>query len=210
MHRILFFLCLGMLLIAACTSSNKKSEETKSTTDTTATTPVPAYTQGLDEVITGFTHAYLRRNQTKINTFIHPDLGLYVIYRPGAADTYQKIDHLDFDNPTPEHFPYTTFEHNYTLRFEKLPVFDCGKEKWDKRGFFCDTTTQANQLTSIATFDREFNGVSAREVEEIRQIEKNTYRVILTQNENLIFHVKKYHDKWYVIVLDRAYGWCDA
>src|SRR5690606_22318529 len=165
MHRILFFLCLGMLLIAACTSSNKKSEETKSTTDTTATTPVPAYTQGLDEVITGFTHAYLRRNQTKINTFIHPDLGLYVIYRPGAADTYQKIDHIDFDNPTPAHVPYCTFERNYTLRFEELPVFDCGKAKWDMRRFFCDATTQAKQLTWIATFYREFNGVSAREVE---------------------------------------------
>ena len=77
-------------------------------------------------------------------------------------------------------------------------------------GFVCDTTAQATALTEIASFDYEFNGIDAVELAEIKQLEKDTFRVILTKNENLIFHIKNYDGKWYVMVLDRAYGWCDA
>ncbi|MBD1421026.1 hypothetical protein [Sphingobacterium chuzhouense] len=209
MKNISIFICCYVILMTSCTSSNKKTEETKDTMDT-PTAIFPEDTQGISEVITRFTRAYLSQDKEKANALIHPDLGLYVIYRPGAADTYEKLDSIDFSRPTPEYFPYVTFENDYALTFEKLPVFDCGEEKWDKLGFFCDTTSQANQLTTIATFDHEFNGISDDELTEIKQLEKDTFRVILTKDENLIFHVKKYQDKWYVFVLDRAYGGCDA
>src|SRR5690606_9260075 len=124
--------------------------------------------------------------------------------------TRRSSDLIDFNRPVPEYFPYTTFENDYVLTFEKLPAFDCGEEKWDKLGFFCDTTSQARQLTTIATFDQEFNGMNEADLVAIKQLEKDTFRVILTRDENLIFHVKKHQDKWYVFVLDRAYAWCDA
>lgn len=209
MKNISIFICCYVILMASCTSSNKKTEDTKDSINT-PTAVFPEDTQGISEVITRFTRAYLSQDNEKANALINADLGLYVIYRPGAADTYERIDSINFSRPIPEYFPYTAFENDYALTFEKLPIFDCGEEKWDKLGFFCDTTSQANQLTTIATFDHEFNGISDDELAEIKQLEKDTFRVILTKDESLIFHVKKYQDKWYVFVLDRAYGGCDA
>lgn len=164
----------------------------------------------MTETIIRFSEAYIAQNNEEANALIHPELGLYIIYRPGAANTYEKVDRIDFNDPFPEYFPYTTFESDYILTFEELPVFDCGKERWNKLGFFCDTTTQANDLTEIASFDHEFNGIDDAALAEIEQLENDTFRVILTKDENLIFHIKQYQGKWYVFVLDRAYGWCDA
>ncbi|MFD1769338.1 hypothetical protein [Sphingobacterium suaedae] len=200
-------LCCFIIVCSSCTSSNKKTEER---TDSVRTPITTEETQLISEVITRFARAYISQDNQKANALINPKLGLYIIYRPGAADSYEHVDSIDFQSPIPTHFPYTKFENDYVLTFDKLPVYDCGGEKWDKLGFFCDTTTQANQLTQIAKFKQEFDEKNAAEVSKISEIEKDTYRVILTKNENLIFHIKKFEGAWYVIVLDRAYGWCDA
>lgn len=209
MSNIYTFLCGCILFMASCTSSTKKSDEAKDSIDT-PTIAFPTDTEGMTETITRFSSAYINQDNEKANALIHPELGLYIIYRPGAADTYERVDSIDFNKPIPQYFPYTTFENDYSLTFEELPIFDCGEEKWDKLGFVCDTTAQATALTEIASFDYEFNGIDAVELAEIKQLEKDTFRVILTKNENLIFHIKNYDGKWYVMVLDRAYGWCDA
>lgn len=195
------------LFTTSCNSSNKKTEEQKDSVNTTARTDE---TQAITEVITRFTRAYISQDNGKANALIHPKLGLYIIYRPGAMDTYERVDSIDFNKPVPEHFPYPTFENNYVLTFDKLPTYDCGEEKWDKLGFIADTTAQANQLTQIAEFKQEFKEIDAAAVSSIAELEKDSYRVVLTNAENLIFHVKKYEGAWYVIALDRAYGWCDA
>lgn len=209
MKNISFFICCCLILLASCNSSDNKTEETKDTVET-PTAVFPEDTQAISEVITRFVRAYINQDAEKANALIHPDLGLYIIYRPGAMDTYVRVDSMDFDVPVPDYFPYPTFDNDDVLTFEKLPVFDCGKEKWDKMGFFCDTTSQADQLTTIAAFNHEFDGISDEELAEIKQLENDTYRVILTKDDNLIFHVKKYNDKWYVFALDRAYAGCDA
>ena len=203
------FICCCLLFLAACSSSTKKTEETKDTVETSTAT-FPEDTQGISEVITHFANAYLSQDNEKANTYIHPDLGLYVIYRPGVSDIYERVDSLDFSKPIPAYFPYTSFKSEYTLTFGALPAYDCGLQKWDKLGFYCDTTSQADQLTAIATFQREFNDVSNSELEEIKRLEKDTFRVILAKDEHLIFHVKKHQDNWYIFLLDRAYAGCDA
>ncbi|KGE14729.1 hypothetical protein [Sphingobacterium deserti] len=208
MRKIILAFCCVATLLAACNSSNKKSEETK---DSVSTTMRPSdEAQAMTEVITRFTRAYLSQDSEKANALIHPDLGLYIIYRPGAMDNYQQVERLDFKKPVPEHFPYTSFENDYVLSFAELPHYDCGGEKWDKLGFFCDSTKQANQLAQITAFKQEFEQIDATTVNTIKELEKDSYRVILTNAENLIFHIKKYKGSWYVTVLDRAYGWCDA
>lgn len=207
MRKLALAFCATALLLAACNPSSKKTEEKKDS----VTLAVPtADTQAITEVITRFARAYLSQDNEKANALIHPQLGLYVIYRHGAMDTYLRVDSLDFKKPVPEHFPYTTFSNDYTLSFEAVPSYDCGGEKWDKLGFFCDTTLQADQLTAIGKFKLEFKEINEAALTEIQSLEKDSYRVVLTNAENLIFHVKKYQGAWYVLVLDRAYGWCDA
>src|SRR5690606_1099570 len=209
MKNFSIFICSCLILIASCTSSNKKNEGAKDSLDIQAAV-FPEDTHGISDVIPRFARAYISQDNEKANALIHPDSGLYVVYRPGAADAYEKVDSLDFSRPVPDYFPYPIIENNDALSFEALPVFDCGSETWDKEGFVCDTTSQARQLTEIATFNYEFEGITEAELHEIKQQENDTFRIILTNGDGLIFHVKKYQDKWYVFVLDRGYGGCDA
>lgn len=210
MRKLTLALCCliaVLTVITACNSSSKKTEEKKDSVDV----PIASdESQAITEVVTRFARAYISQDNEKANALIHPELGLYIIYRPGAMDTYERVDGIDFTKPVPQHFPYTTFENDYVLTFDKVPTYDCGGEKWNKLGFVCDTTMQANLLTEIAKFKQEFKEVDAATVSQIAELEKDTYRVVLTNAENLIFHIKKYEGAWYVLVLDRAYGWCDA
>lgn len=208
-YLTLIFLASLCFTWTSCSNSSKKNKDQVETADTSAVI-FPDDTRDLTEVITRFVRAYSSQDNQKANALIHPDLGLYIIYRPGAADTYTHVDSLDFNKPIPEFYPYVKFSNAYTPQFDALPVFDCGSNRWDKLGFYCDTTQQASQLTKIAAFEHDFGQKSEAEVAEIEALEQDTYRVILTQEDNLIFHVKKYQDKWYIFVLDRAYGGCDA
>ncbi|MEJ5055229.1 hypothetical protein [Sphingobacterium sp. MYb382] len=210
MKNSFLFMSIILLVTVACGPTKKQNEEKKdSVTTLVDTTSIPV-TANLKEVITEFAQAYVSQDQQKINTHINPELGLYIIYRPGAGDEYTHVDSINFKKPVPEHFPYGKISTTDLISFAKLPEFDCGTDRWSKLGFFCDTTKTPNQLSTIINFKKEFEPISSSEVSKIQTIEKDSYRVILTRGDNLIFHVKKYKDAWYVITLDRAYGWCDA
>lgn len=213
MFRNWFVLSLVFLLLVGCNQKSKNST-TEQTNDTVVNIiPVTVEEQNqLSEVITRFVRAYNSKDNAKINALIHPELGIYIIYRPGAADTFIRMDSLDFSKPVPEVFAYPDFSTEYALTFDKLPTFDCGTEKWDKLGFVCDTTSHPNQLSNIAAFEEEFNEnqFSEAELNKIEIAEKESYRVIVTADIPLIFHVRKYKGAWYVMTLDRAYAGCDA
>lgn len=202
------FFSLVLVLSVSCRETKKQQEETKDTLATVVDSPLDS--PSMQDVILGFVAAYNDQDTAKLNAYIHPDLGLYIIYTPGVGDVYQKVQGLDFKNPVPEHFPYNKVNHDYSLRFESLPEFDCSKDRWTKKGFFCDSTATPDQLALILDFKKDYESIPKAETEQIKMIEKDSYRVILTKNDNLIFHIKRYKDAWYVTVLDRAYGWCDA
>lgn len=200
-------------LLAGCNPA-KKTENKQVTRDTT-TLVSPQEKQEehpLSKVITAFAQAYALKDNAKANALIHPDLGLYIIYRPGAGDTFVQVDRLDFSKPVPSVYAYTDLTIADSLQYASLPHFDCGTEKWDKVGFYCDTTTHPNQLSTIAAFEKEFeeDKFSEDALINLEKAEKESYRVILTANAPLIFHVRKYRGQWYVTALDRAYGGCDA
>jgi len=210
MRNSFLFIVLILLVTAACRPTKKQNEEKKDSVTTPIDTNSVPVTSSLQEVITEFAQAYIKQDQQKINAHIHPELGLYIIYRPGAGDEYTHVDSINFKKSVPEHFPYGKISASDLISFAKLPEFDCGTDRWSKLGFFCDTTKTPKQLSIILNFKKEFEAVSPAEISKIQNIEKDSYRVILTRGDNLIFHVKKYKDAWYITTLDRAYGWCDA
>lgn len=209
---------LGLIvLILMVISCNQKSKTTQTDQQDSIVVVSPTTIEEknqLAEVITRFVRAYASKDNSKANALIHPSLGIYIIFRPGAADNFVHVDSLDFARSVPEVYAYGDFSTEHALTFESLPVFDCGTEKWDKQGFFCDTTAHPNQLSNIAAFEEQFNETeySDEELEELEKSEKESYRVIVTGNavDPLIFHVRKYQGSWYVTTLDRAYGGCDA
>jgi hypothetical protein len=208
--------CISLVLLFALFIScnqGKKSEKTTNQDSVVTVIPVTVEEQNhLSEVITRFARAYSSKDNAKANALIHPDLGIYIIYRPGAGDTFVKMDSLDFANPIPEVFAYPELKTDYPLTYEKLPAFDCGTENWDKMGFVCDTTSHPNQLSNIAAFEDEFdeNKFSDDDLIQIERAEKESYRIIITSEYPLVFHVRKFKGAWYVTTLDRAYAGCDA
>jgi hypothetical protein len=172
MKRLYFLPILFVLLIfAACNNRNKNTEADSNQDSISGTVPITAeQVQDISEVITRFVRAYSNKDNEKANRLIHPQLGLYIIYRPGAADSFMHTDSLDFNNPMPNYYPYPDFENEYALTFEELPVFSCNDFTWNKQGLFCDTTTRPTQLTRIALFENEFNE-GAYSATELRQLE---------------------------------------
>ena len=212
--NILYFLSIGLLLFASCNNS-KKSDKQQQDSIPQVSMNNPEEIQQISEVISRFARAYLSQDNDKINALINPETGIAIIHRPGVADTYTLVDSIDFKNPVPAHYAYETFQNDQVLTFAPIPEFDCGKDKWTKIGFFCDTTasTTHKPLETIAKFLAEFEDVKFDEAKkkEIEALENGAYRVILAQEKNsLIFHVKKFKNGWFVTILDRAYGSCDA
>jgi len=213
MKKAILVFFIAVTLLSACNQGNKQTQKDTSPDTSTQVTPhTPEEVQSISEVITRFVRGYASRDNEKVNQLIHPDLGLTIIYRPGASDNFTKVDSIDFDHPVPEYYAYPTLENEYALTFDKLPEFSCDTEKWDKQGFICDTTAHPQQLTQIAAFANEFNeGEYDKDtLEKIKQNENASFRVIVTNKNPLIFHVQRYDGKWYVTVLDRAYAGCDA
>lgn len=212
MRKIWIGLLTLMTLIISC-NQGKKTDKVTSQDSIAVVTPTTMDEQNqLSEVITRFARAYTSKDNAKANALIHPELGIYIIYRLGASDTFVKMDSLDFSQPVPEVFAYPDLKLDYSLAYEALPSFDCGTEKWNKLGFICDTTAHPNQLSNIAAFEDEFeeDKFSEDDLIKIEIAEKESYRIIITAQHPLIFHVRKYNNAWYVTTLDRAYAGCDA
>jgi len=195
----------------SCNQPNNKQKENKDSVANPLRVDVIANNE-VQHLIDSFVKAYEQRNDAAVNQLIHPDLGLTIIYRPGVADTFTKIETFDFKKPIPAYYAYPEAKSSYNLTFDKLPDYDCATEKWNKVGLYCDTTVRPVQLSQIVAFELEFepHKYAKEQISEIQKSEKDSYRVILTGENPLVFHLQKYNDNWYVTVLDRAYGGCDA
>lgn len=212
MYRYIYTFLVITLILSACTNNDSKKSQTQ---DSVVTNSVPNsidVEDDLTNVITRFVRAYITQDNDKANKLIHPELGFTVIYRPGVADAFVRVDSINFRNPIPDYYAYPKITNDFSLTYASLPTFDCGTERWSKLGFYCDTTIHPLQLSNIISFDNAYNEekISEDELLKIEQHEQNSFRVILTSETPLIFHVQQYRGAWYVTTLDRSYASCDA
>jgi len=226
--RNLFFFVLICLSIGVISCRNNKKEDkavkiaqdsipldTISKPDTIEKEVKKEDTETLEEVLEKIAKAYTDQDSKTINNYIHPKLGIYIIYRPGALDSYVHQNSFNFSKPVPEYHSYEKLSYKGPLKAGKLPVFDCGTMKWDKLGFFYDKKSRPNELSQTAKFMNEILDakINKTELQRLRNIETRSYRAIMTSNESeepFVFHVTKEGEKWYITVIDRAYAGCDA
>ena len=226
--RNLFFFVLICLSIGVISCRNNKKEDkavkiaqdsipldTISKPDTIEKEVKKEDTETLEEVLEKIAKAYTDQDSKTINNYIHPKLGIYIIYRPGALDSYVHQNSFNFSKPVPEYHSYEKLSYKGPLKAGKLPVFDCGTMKWDKLGFFYDRKSRPNELSQTAKFMNEILDakINKTELQRLRNIETRSYRAIMTSNESeepFVFHVTKEGEKWYITVIDRAYAGCDA
>lgn len=226
--RNLFFFVLICLSIGVISCRNNKKEDkavkiaqdstpldTISKPDTIEKEVKKEDTETLEEVLEKIAKAYTDQDSKTINNYIHPKLGIYIIYRPGALDSYVHQSSFNFSKPVPEYHSYEKLSYKGPLKAGKLPAFDCGTMKWDKLGFFYDKKSRPNELSQTAKFMNEILDakINQTELQRLRNIETRSYRAIMTSNESeepFVFHVTKEGEKWYITVIDRAYAGCDA
>lgn len=210
MQRLFLFALISLIGFVAC---NQKGSSTTEKKDSVAVVkPIVQEDSSLQSIIYAFLEAYENKSNEGINKLIHPDLGLTVIYRPGVADVFSQVDTFNYEKPIPNYWGYEPVKNDFSIAFDSLPEYDCGLEKWDKLGLYCDTISHPNQLSQIINFEMEFEAVkyTPEFIDAIKLEEAESYRVILTSENPLIFHVRRYQGNWYVTVLDRAYAGCDA
>lgn len=227
MRNLSFFILICFILSAvSCRNNQKENKAIKIAQDSVAVDTVAkldtignevktADTETLEEVLEKLAKAYSEQDSKTITNYIHPKLGLYIIYRPGALDSYVHQYNFNFSKPVPEYHSYEKLIYKGPLKSGKLPIFDCGTMKWDKLGFYYDKKSRPNELSQTAKFMNEILDakISSTELQQLRSIEAKSYRAIMTSNETeepLVFHVTKEGSKWYITVIDRAYGGCDA
>ncbi|WP_104384704.1 hypothetical protein [Sphingobacterium sp. HMA12] len=226
--RNLFFFVLICISIGIFSCRNNKKEDkavkiaqdsipldTISKPDTLEKEVKKEDTETLEQVLEKIAKAYTDQDSKTINSYIHPKLGIYIIYRPGALDSYVHQNNFNFSKPVPEYHSYEKLSYKGPLKTGKLPVFDCGTMKWDKLGFFYDKKSRPNELSQTAKFMNEILDakITGNELQRLRNIEVRSYRAIMTSNESeepFVFHVTKEGEKWYITVIDRAYAGCDA
>lgn len=212
------FSLIGPLLFLCLMSCNNRTEKTENETPADTAGQIvgvdssASVENNLSDFIIDFVAAYNSQNNEAIQEFVHPSIGVALIHRQGAMNWYEKIEGIDFLAPKPSYFPYQKVEHSYSLTFDSLPTYDCATETWSKSGFFVDSINQTELLTPIVEQMKEFVDIQLPDDYEshIQAAEANSYRVILTTELPLIFHVKEIDGKWYVTLLDRAYGDCSA
>lgn len=226
--RNLFFFFLICLTISTISCRNNKKEDqvvkviqdsipvdSIDKRDTLEKEVIKEDSETLEEVLEKLAKAYSDQDSKTINTYISPKLGIYIIYRPGALDSYVKQSNFNFSKPIPEYHAYEKLTYKGPLKSGKLPVFDCGTMKWDKLGFYYDKKSRPNELSQTAKFMNEILDakISNTEIQRLQNIESRSYRAIMTSNEReepFVFHVTKEGEKWYITVIDRAYAGCDA
>lgn len=175
---------------------------------------IQAQSDKLDKSIIEIIKAFDSKDADKINQYIHPHYELIVLFRRGIMNEFEKTDKIDYKNPVPEYLPYFPFKIDLKIKYQTLPAFDCGSEKWSKIGLYCDTTQRDDLLSKTALNLNEFRNenIPIETIQDFKIIESKSRRIVLIDNESgeLIFYITLIDNKWYLTILDRVSSDCSA
>lgn len=226
LKKIMGLLFISIILLGSCNRTAEKKESQQDPIDTTTQDSLPRVTdyvpvaqqeiaqdEPLDVAISKIVRAYNMQDSKTLNSYIDKKIGFYTIYRPGVQAIYVHASAIDFNHPIPDYYPYSQSNFSGKVMFGTLPIYDCGKESWTKKGLFCNNKQHPTELSHTAKFMNEILDakISDAEIQKLKALDAKSYRVILTdKNAPLIFHITKQGKQWVLTVLDRAYGGCDA
>lgn len=160
-------------------------------------------------------NAFAKKNVQAINKYLEPSIGIYVIARPGAMDVFTNYKKLDTKNPLLMKYPYkdTSMVKKHTVNYGTAPKFNCGSMKWDKEGFFADSSTKYIRISDIMYFRTRYENAkySNEDVAKKDLAEKQMRKVVFTQiakHHGLVFYMSFLKGKWYLTVVDTTEASC--
>jgi hypothetical protein len=149
--------------------------------------------------------ALAARDSGTLSKFIDKTTGVFIPNRIGVFDTYKHFSALGFSDSSYPNAPFYDNVKLTSLRYSKLPTFDC--EKWTKIGTFVDTTHTDHLLSKIAKdINKESKDkVSAKKISDFHSLENKSRRVVIADNTNeLIIYLGYINNKWVLTIIDKA------
>jgi len=157
------------------------------------------------------------KDWTELNKYAHPDYGFYIYYNPGVrveAFNFSRFDDLiDTTGKTDEAFLnrlqglHVDLKHR--LLSGKVPVWDCGNDRWNKKGNYCQDISSCPDLSenvlSSAGCDENPNHQKAIKAKQFGTYIKK--HIIQTSGYNMYFAF--IDGNWYIAVIDLCYK-CSA
>lgn len=157
--------------------------------------------------------AFAKRDQKTLNSYVDRNIGIYLVPGPGTLLHFERLDSIDFSNSYVTYHQFVKkVENEYRINYENLPTFDCESFTWNKYGLFV-----ANEYGSILTgiIENPQNAVEGKiysedEIKTIRNIDKITKSIILTQKDGDVhFGLAKLNGKYIITFLDIHESYCD-
>ena len=154
-----------------------------------------------------------KRDSVGLSKYIHKKTGLYILCRIGVYDNYYQYATIGFSDSTYPKMPFYDGVRVTKLKHEKLPSFDCGKQKWSKTGTFVDTNRIDRLLSKTA---KRLNLYKTKttppaKLQRMLELESKSRRIVIAQKEyELVLYLSYIDDKWFLTIIDKATSDCSV
>jgi hypothetical protein len=150
--------------------------------------------------------ALSKRDSVTIAKCVDKKTGVYILNRIGVVDTYKHFTTLGFSDTTYPNIPFYDNVKLTTLKFSKLPKFNCAK--WTKTGTFVDTTQIDHLLSKIAKGLNKETKVTVQPNKIIAyfNLENKSRRIVIADNNGneLIIYLSFINNKWVLSIIDKV------
>ena len=149
-----------------------------------------------------------KRDSTGLSKFIDKKAGVYILLVIGTKETYEHFSTIGFSDTTYPNYPFYDNVKFSTIKYASLPTFDCGTEKWTKKGLYVDTTKIDHRVSKIAKWRNKNyqDNIPSKTISKFIDLENKSRRVVVAENngEELIFYLTYVNNKWVLTIIDKA------
>jgi|GEM_PF-2237534 len=157
-----------------------------------------------------------KKKLSGVNSLVNPAYGVYVLHRQGVFDQFQNLTKLGSDVYfSIDYFDITAADlKKYSLKYGKLPSYDCDESVWSKRGFTADSAKKYKPVSEVVASQLKYNEIktSRKEKATIKFMEQFSRKVIFTgsKGDGIIFFLMYTNGKWWLSIIDRVTTDCSA
>lgn len=172
----------------------------------------PSKDLGASQSVNKLVTAFERGDKAQINQFIHPELGMFLVTRPGAMSAVfscKKIEEV-YENQ------FTSWIGDYLKKMPceleegATPEFDC--DTWSKEGCFIAPAQNYKGISELMNtlVEYEYADYSPKQISDAKKLEKYVSKEIVSTEAWMGMFFGNIGGKWYLLVLDAATYDCSA
>ena len=160
--------------------------------------------------------AFSKQDSAAVAKYISKKTGLYQLDRVGVSDHYNHFTTLSFSDTT---YPQVLFRQSKgvqlpSVKYAKLPTWDCDKGVWSKKGLFVDTTKTSHLLSQICKVvnKNKPGNIPVKTVQYFYHLENKSRRIVLFDNNGieLAFYLSYLNGTWYLTIIDNVSSDCSS